>query len=85
MGKTIHRGAVASGAIPAATKNCLPIPEGTTGRLKGAVRPSAEAGEGQGRKPSLDEMGPGVESAPGVKDPELIRRFLKAAKAAKHV
>jgi len=31
------------------------------------------------------DVSSGVESAPGVKDPELIRRFLKAAKAAKHV
>lgn len=30
------------------------------------------------------DVSSGVESAPGVKEPELIRGFLKAAKAAKH-
>ena len=33
---------------------------------------------------SIVDVSTGVEVAPGQKDPELIRRFLRAAKAAKH-
>ena len=63
------------------------ILEGIKGRhafaLAGGLTPENVAAAIRLTGAALVDVSSGVETAPGVKDPELIRRFLQAAKAAK--
>lgn len=63
------------------------ILERVTGRmpfmLSGGLNPDNVAAAIEATSPMAVDVSSGVESAPGVKDSELIRRFLQAVKAAK--
>ena len=52
--------------------------------LSGGLTPDNVAGAIHQTGATIVDVSSGVESAPGIKDPELIRRFLEAVKTAKH-
>jgi phosphoribosylanthranilate isomerase len=52
--------------------------------LSGGLTPDNVADAIRQTATKMVDVSSGVESAPGVKDPELIRRFLEAVKTAKH-
>lgn len=61
----------------------LAVAEGSPFALAGGLTPENVAEAIARTKASIVDVSSGVESAPGRKDPELIRRFLHNAKAAK--
>lgn len=63
----------------------VPARRGLDGRwiLAGGLTPGSVAGAIQAASPWGVDVSSGVESAPGVKDPRLIRQFVEAAKRAR--